>query len=271
MGVLPAGIKLWDCFLFNDELDLLDIRLHHLSDYVDHFVLVESTHTFQGRQKPLYYAQNIQRFRDFASRIVHVVIAGFPRTQVDGDYCVHPWTNEFYSREAMRGALRQCRAAAHDLVMLSDCDEIPDLRYWNGKPGIFSQWMSFYYLNLREEYLTSQTIVFPYEWIQKGTGMEEIRNNRHTFFRDPKQNVTPGGWHFTWCGDPDWIMSKIQSYSHWELGRQVTLEGVQQAYQELRDFVPTRDKFKFNKISIDGYLPPYVQENPERFKHLICP
>ena len=50
--------KIYDCFLFFNELDLLEIRLNVLNDYVDYFVLVEATQTFTNKDKPLYYKEN---------------------------------------------------------------------------------------------------------------------------------------------------------------------------------------------------------------------
>ncbi|MBO9668238.1 MAG: N-acetylglucosaminyltransferase, partial [Bdellovibrio sp.] len=37
--------KVYDCFSFFNELDLLEIRLNELDSVVDHFVLMEATKT----------------------------------------------------------------------------------------------------------------------------------------------------------------------------------------------------------------------------------
>ena len=42
-------MKIYDCFIFNDELDLLELRLKFLEDTVDYFVLVESERTLSGK------------------------------------------------------------------------------------------------------------------------------------------------------------------------------------------------------------------------------
>ena len=47
----PAQI--YDCFLFYNELELLNIRLYELYDHVDKFVLVESEETFRQAQTTL--------------------------------------------------------------------------------------------------------------------------------------------------------------------------------------------------------------------------
>lgn len=51
-------MKLVDCFIFYNELDMLAYRLNVLHSIVDWFVLVESRHTFTGKEKECYYEQN---------------------------------------------------------------------------------------------------------------------------------------------------------------------------------------------------------------------
>ena len=42
-------MKIYDCFTFYNELDLLELRLRETYDHVDVFVIAEATRTFQGR------------------------------------------------------------------------------------------------------------------------------------------------------------------------------------------------------------------------------
>ena len=46
-------MKIFDCFMFYDEEMILDIRLNYLNNYVDKFIIVESTFTHSGK-KDLY-------------------------------------------------------------------------------------------------------------------------------------------------------------------------------------------------------------------------
>ena len=55
-------MKIIDCFIFYNELDMLTYRLNILNDVVDYFVLVESNHTFVGKEKPLFYQDNKHLF-----------------------------------------------------------------------------------------------------------------------------------------------------------------------------------------------------------------
>ena len=44
-------MKIFDCFTFNDENHILDIRLNELDEYVDFFVIVEFGQNHQGENK----------------------------------------------------------------------------------------------------------------------------------------------------------------------------------------------------------------------------
>ena len=71
-------MKVFDSFIFFNELDLLEMRLNILNDVVDHFVLTESPFTVSGNEKPLYYQENKDRFGKFNDKIVHYVTEEIP-------------------------------------------------------------------------------------------------------------------------------------------------------------------------------------------------
>ena len=48
-------MKIFDCFIFNHEIELLEIRLNILNDYVDKFVITEGDMTFSGFPKESYF------------------------------------------------------------------------------------------------------------------------------------------------------------------------------------------------------------------------
>ena len=44
-------MKIFDCFTFNDENPLLEIRLNEMNKFVDFFVIVEFGESHQGNRK----------------------------------------------------------------------------------------------------------------------------------------------------------------------------------------------------------------------------
>ena len=65
---------IYDCFCFFNELDLLKIRLEELKNVVDKFVLVESTRTFAGRTKPLYFQEYRHEFDEYADKMIYYLV-----------------------------------------------------------------------------------------------------------------------------------------------------------------------------------------------------
>ena len=50
--------KIFDCFMFNNEEKLLEIRLNVLNKFVDYFVIIESEETHSGNKKKTTFKIN---------------------------------------------------------------------------------------------------------------------------------------------------------------------------------------------------------------------
>ena len=64
-------MKIFDCFMYFDEEVVLDLRLNMLNDYVDYFIIVESTFTHRGDKRKLRF--NLEKFKKFEKKIVYLV------------------------------------------------------------------------------------------------------------------------------------------------------------------------------------------------------
>ena len=62
---------IYDCFSYWDEDLLLDLRLNILNNYVDYFVISESTKTHQGREKEINF--DIKKFSKFKHKIKFIL------------------------------------------------------------------------------------------------------------------------------------------------------------------------------------------------------
>lgn len=196
--------RVFDTFLFRDELDLLECRLTELQDVpgLTH-VLVESISTFQGRAKPLWYAEHKERFAPWVDRINHVIIPPLHA----GD----AWGRENGQREHVRFGLKD--AVAEDVIFHGDVDEIP-----------------------RAEAMTAQSVgyaldmsqhIFAVDWLDpRGggwPGLVALRADAVTSFAGMRQlrNSLPrrpdSGWHLTWLGGRAGIDAKVHAFSHTEI------------------------------------------------------
>src|SRR5437764_14134634 len=93
------GFRVIDCFLFYNELELLELRLHELEGVVDWFVLVEAGQTFTGKPKELFFEANRARFARF--NICAVTIPRFPENLASA------WEREAYSRNVLAAGVRR--------------------------------------------------------------------------------------------------------------------------------------------------------------------
>ena len=60
-----------DSFIFFNEFDILEGRLEYLYDHVDYFVIVESNLTFSGNTKPLYFMNNMSRYKKYLDKVLY--------------------------------------------------------------------------------------------------------------------------------------------------------------------------------------------------------
>ena len=200
-------MRIVDCFLFFNELKLLEMRIKELSGVVDTFVVVESTVTFTGKEKRLHFHENASRFS--GANIVHVVVDDTP----EGG----PWQREIYQRNQISCGINHLELSPSDLIHLSDVDEIPDPETL--KKILLSRSQSIYSLEQDLYYYDVECRCSSFKW-RKAKLMPLWRLNeigsveaaRHT-----ECGVLPrGGWHFSYFGAPEVIANKIGSFAHSE-------------------------------------------------------
>ena len=153
-------MKIIDCFIFYNELELLTYRLNLLNDIVDFFVIVESTHTFMGKEKALFFNDNKHLFEKFNSKIIHIIVDDFPHKYPNvniGNNDV--WKNEYFQRNAISRGINSINDLSEsDLLIIADLDEIPNpstlAKIKNGEIIIdtYILEMDMYYYNLNTKF-----------------------------------------------------------------------------------------------------------------------
>ena len=109
-------MKVFDCFTFYKEFDLLELRLEELWDTVDYFVIAEAGHTHQGSPKPYHLLdENWDRFEKYHSKIRHIKVDDMPNT-------ANSWENENHQRRSLQRGLTDMQP--EDLIITGDADEI---------------------------------------------------------------------------------------------------------------------------------------------------
>ena len=114
---------IYDCFIFFNEIDLLDLRLNELDSVVDKFVIVESTETFSKKKKTLFFNENKERFSKFKDKIIHIIVDDSPELTKTSSDPGGRWNIEHFQRNCIERGLVDCKP--EDIILVSDVDEIP--------------------------------------------------------------------------------------------------------------------------------------------------
>jgi len=256
-----------DAFPFNDELDLLELRLGQLDSVVDKFILIETNLTYRGSAKPLYYQQNKHLFEKWN----HKILAIDAHTPLQG-----AWYFEMVQRNVLGDVLRNLGAKGEDTIVFSDCDEIPNpevVKAYTPDLGLrnLKQYTFYYNFNHCFDYGNRSwsrarigTVADIWKW-----GAYEFRQGPRDL--DPSfPSLENGGWHGSYFGMLDRIRKKVDSISHDDMAPFIHSRTNQQLAE---DIFNGKDLYHRAGISdaqywniTDPRLPSYFLENRERFK-----
>eukprot|EP00961_Rhodomonas_salina_P058132 781480-Rhodomonas_salina.2 len=104
--------KIFDAFTFNDEIELLEVRLFELAAVVHKFIIIEANLTHQLRPKPLHLDTHLHRIAPYMHQIIRVTVDTELFKQGGGG---GGWGLEAAQRNAMLEALDE-HAEEQDLV-----------------------------------------------------------------------------------------------------------------------------------------------------------
>ena len=255
---------IYDCFIFNNEVELLELRLNILDPYVDKFVLTEGDTTFSGLSKESVYLQNKERFAKWEDKIIHnfIEIPDLPTT----------WDREIYSRNS---PVSLGVFGDDDLILSSDLDEIPNpeileaVDEWvsDDTHFTFQQKRYVYFINNFETDVWFGTRACTGKYL-KNTSIDQIRENTEREEQLTGSIITNGGWHFTFCGGEEMIKTKIESFSHTEHNTPKVIESITDRIKNNKDPL-LRDWYYYQVVEIDDSYPQYIVENQDKLSKWI--
>jgi beta-1,4-mannosyl-glycoprotein beta-1,4-N-acetylglucosaminyltransferase len=253
-------MKTYDCFTFFNELDLLDIRLNTLNDVVDYFVLVESKKTHTYKDKPLYFLDNIKRFDKFKDKIIHIILNDLPSE-------TNAWANENHQRNAISKGLTDCEDS--DIIIVSDLDEIPNpeeielIKTYIDDTMVFdfSQKLYYYYLNMLVIDNWTGSKLCTYSKFKSFSPQTLRMNNLGNTL------IENGGWHFSYMGNEESIIYKLESFAETQLNTEEIKNNIQARLNQGLSIFDENKQFRC--VDFDLTYPKYILNNLEKFNHLI--
>jgi beta-1,4-mannosyl-glycoprotein beta-1,4-N-acetylglucosaminyltransferase len=237
-------MKIYDCFMFFNEIDILYIRMKTLYNLVDYFIIVDSNHTHQGeKRKHLYFEKHIDKFEEFKDKIIYkkidiINVNNIVKYENEGN----SWKRIHYHRDYIKTILEELNCNDDDIILISDVDEIP---YQDKIIEVINTIKTdeiyfFHMLDIRY-FLNNKNIVdFIGMFVLRFNNLKNINSIsldiRHTFCHhrsindleykiktNNKQNkykiIKKGGLHLSSYGGFDSQNYKTRAYSHIEYNK----------------------------------------------------
>ena len=279
---------------FYNEFELLEIKLEELWDVVDFFVISESTTTHTGIEKPLNLAENMGRFDKYKEKIIYQTISNLrsenteskfdiPNSRHDAvvaeinriapwDTCTSYYSRDIYEKESLIVPLLD-RCKNSDIIILGDCDEIPNANILKNLVNNFDQEQIYhlahdsywYYFNLKkQDEKWYGNIVLSYENYLKNSFCNMRQHKAGVF-------VQNAGWHFSYM-PVSRIKNKMKAITHQDLMTEKVKSEVDHSVNDA--ITLNRDIYgrpaKFEKVSINHLShPKYLVDNLEKYVEFI--
>lgn len=244
--------KIVDCFTFYNEYKMLKFRLTELYDVVDHFVIVEADKTHAGANKEMNFLRIEKEIKQFLDKVIYIQVTDMP---IGND----AWAREKHQRNCISRGLDVLDLNGDDIVVITDCDEIPDpnslkesLGHVILQPVILRQDLYYFNLSTRVNNKWYHPKLATYDLVKEYKGPENIRMSNSTWM------IERGGWHFSYFFDVEMIQNKLKNFAHQEFNTEdlISEENIKEAISERRDLFK-RDgiDYEFVDIKDNSYLP----------------
>ena len=267
-------IKIYDCFLFNGENLVLEIRLNQLSKFIDYFIIVEFSETHSGIKKKSSINKDI--LKKFKNKIRYFYIDEKLSTQ-------NSWKRESYQRNQISKGLFD--AKDDDLIIISDLDEIPNLEKINlnaidNYVYAFSQLHSMYKINLYRNIkwigskMCKKRILPEPQWLRalkvhKKYGFLRIDKLFDKTYYSKFKIIENGGWHLGWLMKSSEIKKKLSAYAHTEHNntKYNNINYINNCILKKISFLDPNDALSIDVNLVN--IPSYVKKNLNNYKEWI--
>jgi FkbM family methyltransferase len=223
-------MRILDCFIYFNEVELLELRINLLQDYVDKFIIVDANRTHKGEHKEFSCKNKLIELNLLSDKI-QIIELDLPSYEEEPN----AWVRERMQRDVISNYIED-----NDVCIISDCDEIinPDfIKYYcsvaTSNPDNILRIPMVFLMNkasLRVYNSDKKPITFNSPFICmkshiRDYTLSQIReshsmNDKNIKYDDifATQNgvIQEAGWHFSWMGDVDRLNTKVNSFLHWD-------------------------------------------------------
>lgn len=243
-------MKIYDCFTYYNESDIVEIRFEELHKVVDFFVVIEASETFTGVHKEYCFDQLVDINKKYKDKIIRIKI-NFP------DKNMSPWEREFFQRNCVTEFLFEYNVLDDDIIILSDADEIPrasiveNISSYN-LPTRLDVCQYFWNFNWKVPDHCNQgarPIVSKFSDIKK-IGPQNLR-------AETVDMIPKAGWHFSFFGELEKVKNKIESFAHTEYDKDDYKDYIN-IINRVELGIDPFDRFPLKYHEIDNTYPDFV-------------
>ena len=227
-------MRIFDCTTFYSEHLMMDIRFNVLNEFVEKFIVCESTFSHSGNKKKLNF--DINNYPKFKDKISYIVIDEEPPNIIGNkNGMAEPFEKRSDSLKRIELSYDYMIKALSDvneddLIILSDNDEIPNLnskQFKNSKKDIiiFKQLFFYYKFNLLYDLIpwfgskaAKKKKLLSMSWLRN------LKNKKYPFWRLDTlfsknryinlEVIDDGGWHFTNLMTAEKMYEKYSNFGH---------------------------------------------------------
>ena len=301
--MISSKKRIFDVFLFFNELDLLELRLKTLYQIVDYFIVTELFETFSGNPKELLFNKNKERFKEFSNKIIYNPVStkelenlkkkewekyisdlnislahkhkGRPAKKIQSSL-----KREITHRDSCILGFYNL-ATPNDIILLSDLDEIPNpkaikeiIKNPIKSPYYFKMDWYLYWINNKVSEPWFGTVLFEFKYL-KGKSLDNLRLASSNQDIVPGEIVDNGGWHFSYLGGCEAIRKKLNAHPFQGYKVQIArlldklkLRNIKATIQKNKDIL--FQKRKLYKVNLDDTYPKELLKDPNFIKKFSC-
>ncbi len=272
--------KIIDCFLFYNELDMLEFRLTELNEHVDYFFILDSDFDFAGNKKDSIFELNKNRFDSWKEKIIRIdcpelTIELFNQINTEkytqyknlSTDIINKDNIIFYMMIKLIERLPQLELDFEDIIMFSDIDEIPDFTtldliddYLLFNSIILRQKRFFWTTKYIDKDLSFGTSCHQYTRIARNPlvldHFYKVKSNK----KFSNNSFLDSGWHFSHFEDLGNLHKKLELINN----REYSLKDLKLKMNNLIPvkYLDLRDEYSL--MNYEGNLPKNVHLLPEQ-------
>ena len=272
--------KIIDCFLFYNELDMLEFRLTELNEHVDYFIILDSDFDFAGNKKDSMFELNKNRFDSWKEKIIRIDCPEltielfnqintekYPQYKNLSTDIINKDNIIFYMMIKLIETLPQLELDFEDIIMFSDIDEIPDFTtldliddYLLFNSIILRQKRFFWTTKYIDKDLSFGTSCHQYTKISRNPlvldHFYKLKSNK----KFSNNTFLDSGWHFSHFEDLGNLHKKLELINN----REYSLKDLKLKMNNLTPIKHPDLRDEYSLMNYEGNLPKNVHLLPEQ-------